>query len=112
MIKYAREQSLFYFEVSALNNQGISNMMYSVIAELPICDEDNNVDKKQIAADLEAYNQPNVNISVISNLDVNKEDIINENNKNKTNKAFNNNNNNININSHNNGNKKDKRKCC
>lgn len=77
--KFAKEERLFYYEVSALKNDGITKMMYSVISELQIFN-DYNLSKKEIALELEQHNQPNLNISV---LDYNREDELKNNNENK-----------------------------
>lgn len=64
VIKYSREESLFYFEVSAFKNEGINKMMYSAIAELPSVSEE-GISKEKIIEELEIQNQPQLNISVL-----------------------------------------------
>lgn len=72
VISYARQESLFYFEVSAMKNEGVNKMIYSAISELPLFCED-GADTKKIALELEEQNKPQVNISIISGVDINLE---------------------------------------
>ncbi len=68
IIKYANNESLFYFEVSALKNDGVHKMIYSSISELPSFIDEGN-DKNKIVHELEECNKPNLNISILSGVD-------------------------------------------
>ena len=70
--KFALDNNLYYFEVSALRNEGINKMLYTVISELPLF-QGYNMKKEIIALELEKQNQPNLNISVLS--DIKEEEI-------------------------------------
>jgi hypothetical protein len=52
-----------------LKNEGINKMVYSAIVELPSF-VDEGADKLKIAAELEIQNQPQVNVSIISGVDI------------------------------------------
>lgn len=68
VIKLAKQESLFYFEVSALKNEGVQRTIFSAIAELPAFSDES--DKNKIVAELEEGNKAQVNVSVISGVDI------------------------------------------
>ena len=68
VIKLAKQESLFYFEVSALKNEGIQKTIFSSIAELPAFADES--DKNKIISELEEGNKAQVNVSVISGVDI------------------------------------------
>lgn len=51
---YAKKEGLQFYEISAKTNQGIKTMFYSVVAELPIFQDEN--DKQVLIKDLENEN--------------------------------------------------------
>ncbi len=65
--KYALSENLFYFEVSALKNDGINKMMYTVFAELNIF-SDYELSKEKLIDELEQTNATNLNISVLTGI--------------------------------------------
>lgn len=73
------EENLFYYEVSAKKNDGISKMMYSVISELQMFNE-YGIKKDKIAEELEINNQPNLNVSVLTGIKADVEGNQHENN--------------------------------
>lgn len=71
-IAYAKENNLLYFEVSALKNDNINHMILSSIAELSSFSDE--ADKNKVISELEEGNHAKVNISVLSGVNIDKEE--------------------------------------
>lgn len=70
MIKFSSDEKLLYYEVSALKNEGINKMIFSVVSELQMFSK-YNLSKDEIVDELERN-------TVLSSIKAEYEEIINK----------------------------------